>query len=154
MATDRGAVPPVEHDDTANLRLALMEKWREACGRAAEGFGRRGDITFYSSALSALAGECADDMGKSGRIAEAAVAMLADALMEMDLQGYAERPEKAAGELQRFVSSIAYADALGRLRAAIGTRTPSAHGRDRRPGAGPTAPDSPAAPAGTGPYSS
>lgn len=97
MATDRGAVPPVEHDDTANLRLALMEKWREACGRAAEGFGRRGDIPFYSSALSALAGECADDMGKSGRIAEAAVAMLADALMDMDLQGYAERPEKAAG---------------------------------------------------------
>ena len=121
MATDRGAVPPVEHDDTANLRLALMEKWREACGRAAEGFGRRGDIPFYSSALSALAGECADDMGKSGRIAEAAVAMLADALMDMDLQGYAERPEKAAGELERFVSSIAYADALGRLRAAMPT---------------------------------
>lgn len=98
-----------------------MEKWREACGRAAEGFGRRGDIPFYSSALSALAGECADDMGKSGRIAEAAVAMLADALMDMDLQGYAERPEKAAGELERFVSSIAYADALGRLRAAMPT---------------------------------
>lgn len=121
MATDHGAVPPVEHDDTANLRLALMEKWREACGRAAEGFGRRGDIPFYSSALSALAGECADDMGKSGRIAEAAVAMLADALMDMDPQGYAERPEKAASELERFVSSIAYADALGRLRAAMPT---------------------------------
>ena len=36
MATDHGAVPPVEHDDTANLRLALMEKWREACGRVAD----------------------------------------------------------------------------------------------------------------------
>lgn len=121
MATDYGAVPPIEHDETANLRLALMEKWRETCGRAAEGFGRRGDIPFYSSALSALAGECADDMGKSGRIAEAAVAMLADALTDKDPQGYAGRPDMAADELERFVSSLAYADALGRLRAAMPT---------------------------------
>lgn len=121
MTTDHGAVPPIEHDETANLRLALMEKWREACGRAAEGFGRRGDIPFYSSALSALAGECADDMGKSGRIAEAAVATLADALMDKDPQGYAGRPDMAADELERFVSSLAYADALGRLRAANST---------------------------------
>lgn len=81
MATDHDTVSPIEHDETANLRLALMERWRESCGRAAERFGRRSDIPFYSSALSALAGECADDMGKSGRVAEAAVAMLADALM-------------------------------------------------------------------------
>lgn len=84
MATNHGTVSPIEHDETANLRLALMERWRESCGRAAERFGRRSDIPFYSSALSALAGECADDMGKSGRVAETAVAMLADALMEKD----------------------------------------------------------------------
>ena len=108
MATDHGTVSPIEHDETANLRLALMERWRESCGRAAERFGRRSDIPFYSSALSALAGECADDMGKSGRVAETAVAMLADALMEKEQQG-------------RLVSSIAYADALGRLRAANST---------------------------------
>lgn len=121
MATDLGTVPPIEHDETANLRLALMERWREACGRVAERFGRRGDIPFYSSALSALAGECADDMGKSGMIAETAVAMLADALMEKDPQGYADSAEAAARELERLVSSIAYADALGRLRAANST---------------------------------
>lgn len=118
MATDHGTVPPIEHDETANLRLALMERWRESCERAAGRFGRRGDIPFYSSALSALAGECADDMGKSGRIAEAAVAMLADALMKKDPQGYADNVEVAARELERFVSSVAYADALGRLRSA------------------------------------
>ena len=94
MATDHERWPPVEHDDTANLRLALMEKWREACGRAAEGFGRRGDIPFYSSALSALAGECADDMGKSGRIAKVAVAMLADALMDMGPAGICGAPRE------------------------------------------------------------
>ena len=118
MATDHGTVPPIEHDETANLRLALMERWRESCRRAAERFGRRSDIPFYSSALSALAGECADDMGKSGRVAEAAVATLADALMEKDPQGYADNAEAAASELEGFVSSVAYADALGRLRAA------------------------------------
>lgn len=121
MATDHGTVSPIEHDETANLRLALMERWRESCGRAAERFGRRSDIPFYSSALSALAGECADDMGKSGRVAETAVAMLADALMEKDPQGYADSAEAAARELERLVSSIAYADALGRLRAANST---------------------------------
>lgn len=121
MATDHGTVPPIEHDETANLRLALMERWRESCGRTAERFGRRSDIPFYSSALSALAGECADDMGKSGRIAEAAVAMLADSLIEKDPQVYADNAEAAARELERFVSSIAYADALGRLRAANAT---------------------------------
>lgn len=121
MATDHDTVSPIEHDETANLRLALMERWRGSCGRAAERFGRRSDIPFYSSALSALAGECADDMGKSGRVAEAAVAMLADALMEKDPQGYADSAEAAARELERLVSSIAYADALGRLRAANST---------------------------------
>lgn len=114
MATDHDTVSPIEHDETANLRLALMERWRESCGRVAERFGRRSDIPFYSSALSALAGECADDMGKSGRVAEAAVAMLADALMEKDPRGYADSAEAAARELERLVSSIAYADALGR----------------------------------------
>lgn len=118
MATDHGTVPPIEHDKTANLRLLLMEGWRESCERAAGRFGRRSDIPFYSSALSALAGECADDMGKSGRIAEAAVAMLAAALMEKDPQGYADSPEKTIYELDRLVSSVAYADALGRLRSA------------------------------------
>ena len=121
MATDHDTVSPIEHDETANLRLALMERWRESCGRVAERFGRRSDIPFYSSALSALAGECADDMGKSGRVAEAAVAMLADALMEKDPRGYADSAEAAARELERLVSSIAYADALGRLRAANST---------------------------------
>lgn len=118
MATDHGTVPPIEHDETANLRLALMERWRESCERAAGQFGRRSDIPFYSSALSALAGECADDMGKSGRIAEAAVAMLADTLMKKGPQGYADNAEVVARELERFVSSVAYADALGRLRSA------------------------------------
>lgn len=118
MATDHGTVPPIEHDKTANLRLLLMEGWRESCERAAGRFGRRSDIPFYSSALSALAGECADDMGKSGRIAEAAVAMLAAALMEKDPQGYADSPEKTIYELDRLVSSVAYTDALGRLRSA------------------------------------
>ena len=121
MATDHDTVSPIEHDETANLRLALMERWRESCGRVAERFGRRSDIPFYSSALSALAGECADDMGKSGRVAEVAVAMLADALMEKDPRGYADSAEAAARELERLVSSIAYADALGRLRAANST---------------------------------
>lgn len=121
MATDHDTVSPIEHDETANLRLALMERWRESCGRVAERFGRRSDIPFYSSALSALAGECADDMGKSGRVAEAAVAMLANALMEKDPRGYADSAEAAARELERLVSSIAYADALGRLRAANST---------------------------------
>ena len=121
MATDHDTVSPIEHDETANLRLALMERWRESCGRVAERFGRRSDIPFYSSARSALAGECADDMGKSGRVAEAAVAMLADALMEKDPRGYADSAEAAARELERLVSSIAYADALGRLRAANST---------------------------------
>lgn len=121
MATDHGTVSPIEHDETANLRLALMERWRESCGRVAERFGRRSDIPFYSSALSALAGECADDMGKSGRVAEAAVALLADALMEKDPRGYADSAEAAARELERLVSSIAYADALGRLRSANST---------------------------------
>ena len=60
-------------------------------------------------------------MGKSGRVAEAAVAMLADALMEKDPRGYADSAEAAARELERLVSSIAYADALGRLRAANST---------------------------------
>ena len=101
MATDHDTVSPIEHDETANLRLALMERWRESCGRVAERFGRRSDIPFYSSALSALAGECADDMGKSGRVAEAAVAMLADALMEKDPRGYADSAEAAARELER-----------------------------------------------------
>ena len=108
MATDHDTVSPIEHDETANLRLALMERWRESCGRVAERFGRRSDIPFYSSALSALAGECADDMGKSGRVAE-------------DPRGYADSAEAAARELERLVSSIAYADALGRLRAANST---------------------------------
>ena len=121
MATDHDTVSPIEHDETANLRLALMERWRESCGRVAERFGRRSDIPFYSSALSALAGACADDKGKSGRVAEAAVAMLADALMEKDPRGYADSAEAAARELERLVSSIAYADALGRLRAANST---------------------------------
>lgn len=121
MHTDHGTVPPIEHDETANLRLMLMERWRESCGRTAERFGRCSDIPFYSSALSALAGECADDMGKSGRIAEAAVALLADALMGKNPQGYADGAEVAAKELERFVSSVAYADALGRLRAANST---------------------------------
>ena len=129
MATDHGTVSPIEHDETANLRLALMERWRESCGRAAERFGRRSDIPFYSSALSALAGECADDMGKSGRVAETAVAMLADALMEKDPQGYADSAEAAARELERLVSSIAYADALGRLRAANSTFATRMHCR-------------------------
>ena len=75
MATDHDTVSPIEHDETANLRLALMERWRESCGRVAERFGRRSDIPFYSSALSALAGECADDMGKSARMRELAGAM-------------------------------------------------------------------------------
>ena len=108
MATDHDTVSPIEHDETANLRLALMERWRESCGRVAERFGRRSDIPFYSSALSALAGECADDMGKSGRVAEAAVAMLADALMEKDPRGYADSAEAAARELERLVSSISH----------------------------------------------
>lgn len=43
MATDHDTVSPIEHDETANLRLALMERWRESCGRAAERFGRRSD---------------------------------------------------------------------------------------------------------------
>ena len=93
MATDHGAVPPVEHDDMANLRLALMEKWREACGRAAEGFGRAGTSLLLQRAVSPRR-RVRRRYGKSGRIAEAAVAMLADALMDMDPQGYAERPEK------------------------------------------------------------
>lgn len=29
MATDHDTVSPIEHDETANLRLALMERWRE-----------------------------------------------------------------------------------------------------------------------------
>ena len=99
MATDHDTVSPIEHDETANLRLALMERWRESCGRVAERFGRRSDIPFYSSALSALA----------------------DALMEKDPRGYADSAEAAARELERLVSSIAYADALGRLRAANST---------------------------------
>ena len=32
MATDHDTVSPIEHDETANLRLALMERWRESCG--------------------------------------------------------------------------------------------------------------------------
>ena len=44
MATDHDTVSPIEHDETANPRLALMERWRESCGRVAERFGRRSDI--------------------------------------------------------------------------------------------------------------
>ena len=71
MATDHDTVSPIEHDETANLRLALMERWRESCGRVAERFGRRSDIPFYSSALSALAGECRQRARVEGDVAAA-----------------------------------------------------------------------------------
>ena len=77
MATDHDTVSPIEHDETANLRLALMERWRESCGRVAERFGRRSDIPFYSSALSAYP-RGSFSMSASASMATAASATLPD----------------------------------------------------------------------------